>query len=118
MVTSWPATIASRRSRTTPPIRANALCCVPTCQGPRRRVVDIIANELSWVGPATEAPDRGTGRPPMLAVGRSAVMGTMLGVGLGGKCGLEPLVEFVDVDAALPVRLPQHLGDLLALLVG
>ena len=31
---------------------------------------------------------------------------------------LEPLVQLVDVDAALPGRLPQHLGDLLALLVG
>ena len=44
--------------------------------------------------------------------------GDEVGVRLGGKGSIEPVFQLIVVDAALPGRLTQDLGDLLALLVG
>ena len=119
ITTSWAANFASRRSRSAPPIIAKTDICAGTTQTPLRSKPLRIATWVSRAGPVDDRRGlrRGAGLVPACA-GRSSGDRHQVGVGAGGVRRLEPLVELVEVDAALARGLPEDLGDLVPVRVG
>src|SRR3954471_18772641 len=134
ITTSWAANFACRRSSSAPPIRHRIVICLGTTQTPLRLSPLRIARWLSLSAPGTTWGDATAGRTTGGAGGgggRGGGGGTraggarqvegdrhQVGVGAGGVGLLQPLVELVDVEPALPRGLAKDLGDLVTLLVG
>src|ERR1700753_447797 len=118
MVRAGSLNLASRRSMLPPPIRATAVNLRGAVHLPLRLkppMTETARWDEGWPPTRATAARGGGGRLPGSGHTRQ-VMGQRLQVAerLRGVRGTEPLVEFVHGQPALAGRLPQDLGDMLA----
>ena len=105
---------------TTEPMRAKALWCSGTAQTPWRLHSPMIAVDEAWPTAGTWLASRDR-RARLLRVGGQVEVGGdrhQVGVRLRAPRQLEALVELLEVDPALAGGVAQHVGDLLAVVVG